>query len=164
MALAPDLAQRFEALATELGGPSAVIERAMLMAPLTGRKQILAEPLRGEAAINVPFSRAEMTKIDQERRTTAMSKGAWVRAVVRARLERAPQFSWEEAAANSSVRVELQRIGYVLRRAVDVAEADGADAQAIGEILACWAQARRQLEALRAALVGNLLYWSPADG
>jgi MoxR-like ATPase len=154
------LMDRFVALSADLGGPSAVIERAMLMAPISGRRALLAAPDRGEITINVSFARSEMEAIDAERILVGMSKGAWIRSVIRARLRRAPQLSWDEARANSAARVQLLRICDLLRRAVDDARDAGGDPS---QIVICWREARALLEGLRACLVGNLLYWTGAD-
>ncbi len=155
-----ELAERLHRLAQELGGPSVVVGRALIMAPVSARRALLAEPRRGETPINVPFSRDELVRVGEEGERVGMSKGAWVRAVVRARLDRAPQLSWDEALASSAVRVELLRISDRLRVAAQGVADRGDDPRAVIE---CWREARRTLEGLRAALVGNLLYWTPID-
>lgn len=154
------LAQRLEALSVELGGPSAVVERALLMAPVSARRALLCTPPRGEGKIYAQLSHDELERIGVESAKRGMDKGAWVRSVVRARLQRAPQLSVDEARANSAVRVELLRISDRLAVAVDEIRKGGGDPQAVVD---CWRSARLVLEQLRAALVGNLLYWSPLD-
>lgn len=158
--LPSDLADRLCRLAEALGGPSAIIERALVMAPVSARRALLAEPRRGETAISVALSRDESDRIADEAARLGMSKGAWVRSVIRARQDRAPQLSWDEARANSAARVQLLRIGDRLGAAVDEIRKGGGDPR---DVIACWREARQVLEGLRAALIGNFLYWSPAD-
>jgi hypothetical protein len=113
--------------------------------------------------IPLTLSHALTKKLDRARAEAGLSRPQWIRGCIANTLGREAVFPKEETKALVHVRQELRRIGIALRRAASDLELAGYPETA-EEMCGLYMDARLQLEAVRAALEGNLAYWGRADG
>lgn len=87
-----------------------------------------------------------------------LNRSEWIRGCLVNVLQRRPTFPRAETEALVHVRQELRRIGVTLRQAAGDLELAGYQETA-DEMRDLYRDARKQLEAVRAAVEGNLAYW-----
>lgn len=157
------LAARFEAVATTRGGKSKLL-RAMIEAVTK------APPGEGEGTgasrgasekVTLRLKPEDLAALDAAAKQAGLRRTEWLVACARRRLSAKPQFSREEAISLLEARRELRRIGVNLRElARRLSDKEAAAAEDLAAIQAFQADVRRQIEGLRAAIDGNLAYWS----
>lgn len=160
--LPPELSAIWSRLAQDAETDEEVLRRLILMASPSSRFPLTRNP-HGKPNIVLSFrlSASDALKARNMAEAAGFALSTWVRALVLARSQRSPQYSPDELRAHSVIRYELQRIGSTMRAAAQRLDAE--HPQQARLLLDAYADARRQLLALRAAIAGSLLYWEIED-
>jgi hypothetical protein len=157
-------AARFDAAAGQTGGRSALLRqlmaRAVAAAPV--RPAGPAGP-RTAARIMVRLAAPDAAGVDREAAAMALSRAAWVAALVRRRVRGKPSFRRPDELSLIAVQTELRRIGVnvnQMARALNTAVLAGEvlDLE-LAYLRDLRAEIRGHMRGLRAAFEGNLAYW-----
>lgn len=156
-----DVAARWRRLVADAGGPHEAFRRLIAMAPAPPRlKAPAASRERTNIHVTVLLSASDAKAADNAAKASGFKRAEWIRALVAARLRRAPQWPPGELRANSAARYELQRMSNLM---LHCAQSLGRDPTAADQLLRAHVEARRHLQALRCAMTGALLYWDVDD-
>ena len=165
-----DLAARFDAVAASVGGRStalrALIERVS-RAPEAAAPASQPAPAmrsRGSNRVSVRLTDNELSQLDQAAAERGIKRTDWVAATVRSRLALTVP-AQDDRERLIDIRIELRSIGNNVNQAVKalhVANMEGSrldlerEAARVADFRATIAE---QIEAIGAALKGDLAYW-----
>jgi predicted transcriptional regulator len=161
-----DLAGRFDTVAGQAGGRSALLRRLIIEAAAGSSPEPdeLRRGPRQAARLMVRLGAAEAAAVDLEARRMGLRRAGWVAALVRHRMLGRPTFSRADEQLLNGVRSELRRIGVnvnQIARALNTAVLEG---RVLDLELLAVDDFRRELRghvaALGEAFQGNVAYWS----
>lgn len=164
--ISDQLASRFEAVAATRGGKSRLL-RAMVEAVTRsppGDGEGPGFPRGASKKVTLRLKDEDLAALDAAAAQAGLRRTEWLVSCARRRLSAKPQLSEGQALELLETRRELRRIGVNLRElARRLAEQDSASAADVAAIQAFQSEVRQQLEGVRAAIDGNLVYWG-AEG
>ena len=162
--LSPDLARRFDAVASARGGRSRLLRRLIESAAQAPLPMVEASPSAGMTGkLGLRLSTEDLAAVEREAAAVGLSRTQWTVALIRRRLWGCPQLSRPDAFAFIEVQRDLRRIGVnvnQIARAMNTAVLEGAvlDLETV-QLDAFAGEIRAHLGGLRRAFEGNLDYW-----
>ena len=162
--LVPDAqAARFDRIAEGQGGRSALLRRlvAAVIDSEGSSPTVEVAPRAGPAdqRIELLLTEAEVAAIGRLAGDRGMKRSAWLVALVRRRLHRAPEPPLPEAKSLEGIRSELRRIGVNINQIVQAHHFGQGDPADIRQIEAAMSGIRALVAAVGAARRGDLAYW-----
>lgn len=162
--LVPDAdAARFDRIAEGQGGRSALLRRLVTAVlegePSSAPAEIAPRAGRADQRIELLLTEAEVEAIEQLASGRGMKRSAWLVALVRRRLHRAPEPPLPEAKSLEGIRSELRRIGVNINQIVQAHHSGQGDPADIRQVEAAMSGIRALVAAVGAARRGDLAYW-----
>lgn len=163
------LAEAFDAYAASRGGRSKVIRDLMSAALEQDGVTLPPPPIKASRTegdwqgILVKLDPAEHAILDQHIRSTGMSRGQWIVALVRRRLKGARQYNAVDRKRLATIFQDMRKIEGHLGRASEAVRESVELGRPLERTLALLTQLESRIvqmgHALRAAFLGNDRYW-----
>lgn len=157
-----EVAQRFDAAATDTGGRSATLRRLIgsVAAPAL---HVAPSGPRTAARLMVRLAASDAAGVDAEAAAMGLRRAAWVAALVRRRVRGRPTFSRPDELALIAIQTELRRIGVNINQIARALNTSVTEGKVLDLELAYLddlrAEIRGHMSALHEAFEGNLAYW-----